>query len=154
MQEVAGVLARMASDDAADLLLEIEQDRRIPVLNLLPAAKQLKIKRLLGYNPSTAGGLMNPDFASLPADATVAQAREYVRDSELAPSQLLAIWVIDADGRLVGGVFSSELLRAEPRRERHQPDRDARSGDLAADRASGGRAVDGRLQPARDARHR
>ena len=65
--EVAGVLARMASDDAADLLLEIEQDRRIPVLNLLPAPKQLKIKRLLGYNPSTAGGLMNPDFASLPS---------------------------------------------------------------------------------------
>ena len=112
--EVAGVLARMASDDAADLLLEIEQDRRIPVLNLLPATKQLKIKRLLGYNPSTAGGLMNPDFASLPADATVAQALEYVRDSELAPSQLLAIWVIGDQGQLVGGVFSSELLRAEP----------------------------------------
>ena len=36
------------------------------------------------------------------------------RHSELAPSQLLAIWVIGADGRLVGGVFSSELLRAEP----------------------------------------
>ena len=112
-EEVAGVLARMASDDAADLLLEIEQDRRIPVLNLLPAAKQLKIKRLLGYNPSTAGGLMNPDFASLPADATVAQALELVRGSELAPSQLLALWVTDADGRLVGGVFASELIRAE-----------------------------------------
>ena len=88
--EVAGVLARMASDDAADLLLEIDQDRRIPVLNLLPVSKQLKIKRLLGYNPSTAGGLMNPDFASLRGDATVAEAMEYVRASELAPSQLLS----------------------------------------------------------------
>ena len=67
-EEVAEVLSRMASDDAADLLLEIEQDRRLPVLNLLPAAKQRKIKGLLGYNPSTAGGLMNPDFVSLPAD--------------------------------------------------------------------------------------
>src|SRR6202011_5302071 len=61
-QQVAAVLSRMASDDAADLLLEIEQDRRLPILNLLPAAKQRKIKGLLGYNPSTAGGLMNPDF--------------------------------------------------------------------------------------------
>jgi CBS domain-containing protein/sporulation protein YlmC with PRC-barrel domain len=112
--EVAGVLARMASDDAADLLLEIEQDRRLPVLNLLPAAKQLKIKRLLGYNPSTAGGLMNPDFASLPADTAVGDALERVRDSELAPGQLLVLWVIDAQqGRLVGGVFSTELVRAE-----------------------------------------
>jgi CBS domain-containing protein/sporulation protein YlmC with PRC-barrel domain len=111
-EEVAGVLARMASDDAADLLLEIEQDRRIPVLNLLPAAKQLKVKRLLGYNPSTAGGLMNPDFAAVPADATIAEALVRVRQSELAPGQLLTLWVIDADGHLAGAVFASELLRA------------------------------------------
>ena len=84
-----------------------------PVLNLLPAAKQLKIKRLLGYNPSTAGGLMNPDFASLPADATVAQGLERVRQSELAPGQLLVLWVIDMQGNLVGGVFASELVCAE-----------------------------------------
>jgi CBS domain-containing protein/sporulation protein YlmC with PRC-barrel domain len=111
-EEAAAVLARMASDDAADLLLEIEQTRRIPVLNLLPASKQLKIKRLLGYNPSTAGGLMNPDFASLPADATVAEALQLVRESELAPSQLLTLWVIDAEGQLAGSVLSSELVRA------------------------------------------
>jgi Mg/Co/Ni transporter MgtE len=111
-QEVAGVLARMASDDAADLLLEIVQDRRLPILNLLPAAKQLKIKRLLGYNPSTAGGLMNPDFASLPAEATVGESLASVRDSGLAPQQLLTLWVIDADGGLVGAVLASELISA------------------------------------------
>jgi CBS domain-containing protein len=111
-QEVAAVLGRMASDDAADLLLEIEQDRRMPILNLLTAAKQLKIKRLLGYNPSTAGGLMNPDFAALRADATVDQALAAVRRSELEPGQLLTLWVIDSDGHLVGGVLASELVRA------------------------------------------
>jgi CBS domain-containing protein len=110
--DAAGVLARMASDDAADLLLEIDQDRRLPILNLLPAATQVKINRLLGYNPSTAGGLMNPDFPSLPADATVRQALAYVRVSELAPSQLLTLWVTDGSGHLLGGVFSSELVRA------------------------------------------
>ncbi len=31
------MLAQMASDDAADLLLEFDQDRRLPILNLLPA---------------------------------------------------------------------------------------------------------------------
>jgi Mg/Co/Ni transporter MgtE len=110
--EVAAVLGRMESDDAADLLLELDQDRRLPVLNLMPAPEQLKIKRLLGYNPSTAGGLMNPDFASLPANATVAQALERVRASELPPAQLLAVWVIDEQGKLVGGVFASELIQA------------------------------------------
>jgi CBS domain-containing protein/sporulation protein YlmC with PRC-barrel domain len=111
-EEVAGVLGRMESDDAADLLLEIPQERRIPVLNLLPASKQLKIKRLLGYNPSTAGGLMNPDFESLQAATTVGQALEQVRRSELAANQLLTLWVFDSAGRLGGAVLSSELVRA------------------------------------------
>ncbi len=110
--EVAAVLARMESNDAADLLLEIPQERRMPVLNLLPSAKQLKIKRLLGYNPSTAGGLMDPDFAALRADATVADALLQVRRSELAPSQLLTLWVIGAAGELSGAVLLSELIRA------------------------------------------
>ena len=66
-REVAAVLSRMASDDAADLLLEIKQERRRPVLDLLPSAKQRKIKGLLGYNPSTAGGVMSPDFVTVAA---------------------------------------------------------------------------------------
>jgi Mg/Co/Ni transporter MgtE len=113
-EEVAAVLSRMASDDAADLLLEIEQDRRIPILNLLPPAKQRKIRSLLGHNPSTAGGLMNPDFVSVPANATVAEALERVRASELSPQQVSIVCVVDDAGVLVGTVSLAELLRANP----------------------------------------
>ena len=67
--QVASVIARMAADDAADLIVEIDQDRRARILALLPAAQRLQIEALLGYNPSTAGGLMSPDFVGLaPAD--------------------------------------------------------------------------------------
>jgi CBS domain-containing protein len=111
-QEVAAVLARMASDDAADLLLEIDQDRRIPVLNLLPPAKQRKIKGLLGYNPSTAGGLMNPDFVSVRDYSTVSDALDAVRRSELESSQLLSLCVVDDDGLLAGTVSLARLVRA------------------------------------------
>ncbi len=116
-EEVAEVLSRMASDDAADLLLEIEQDRRLPVLNLLPAAKQRKIKGLLGYNPSTAGGLMNPDFVALPADATVSLALDRVRASELGHQHTSIVCVTDEGandegGQLVGAVTLNDLIRA------------------------------------------
>src|SRR5271166_2278596 len=77
--QVAAVLAKMETDDAADLLMELDQDRRLPVLERLPAGRGLKIKRLLGYNPQTAGGLMNPDFVSVPERSTVEQALELVR---------------------------------------------------------------------------
>lgn len=111
-QEAAAVLARMEPDDAADLLLELEQERRLPVLNLLPAVTQRKIRTLLGYNPSTAGGLMNPDFFSAPAAARVGETLARVRASELEPEQLLTIWVLDETGGLAGAVLLAELVGA------------------------------------------
>ncbi len=111
-REAAEVLARMASDDGADLLLELDQERRLPILNLLPPAKQQKIRRVLGYNPSTAGGLMNPDFISVRTDVTVAQALDRVRRSELGEQQLSIVCVVDGSGVLVGAVSLAELLRA------------------------------------------
>ncbi len=103
-EQVAAVLARMASDDAADLLLEIQQERRLPVLNLLPAAKQRKIKGLLGYNPSTAGGLMNPDFVVRVSRRRPSARRcEQVRASALGDQQIATVCVVDerrAAGRI------------------------------------------------------
>jgi CBS domain-containing protein/sporulation protein YlmC with PRC-barrel domain len=112
--QVAEVLGRMASDDAADLLLEIQQERRIPVLNLLPAAKQRKIKGLLGYNPSTAGGLMNPDFVSVPLTSSIAEALAHLRASAPEDSQITTVCVVDEHGMLVDAVSLAELIRAEP----------------------------------------
>jgi CBS domain-containing protein/sporulation protein YlmC with PRC-barrel domain len=112
-EEVAAVLSRMASDDAADLLLEIEQDRRIPILNLLPTGRQHKIRGLLGHNPSTAGGLMNPDFISAPSDALVREAIANVRVSDLGPQQTSIVCVIDDAGVFLGAVSLHELIRAD-----------------------------------------
>jgi len=112
-QEAAAVLARMASDDAADLLLELEQDRRLPILNLLPPAKQRKIRALLGHNPSTAGGIMNPDFVSVTVDATVGEALARVRASELGHQQVSIVCVIGEGGTLVGALSLADLIRAD-----------------------------------------
>ena len=110
-EQVAAVLSRMASDDAADLLLEIDQDHRIPVLNLLPAAKQRKIRGLLGYNPSTAGGIMNPDFVSVPERATVSEAMAAVRASEIPSAQIQSVYALESTGRLAGAVHLADLIR-------------------------------------------
>ncbi|HEY4824807.1 MAG TPA: CBS domain-containing protein [Solirubrobacteraceae bacterium] len=114
-REVASVLARMASDDAADLLLEIKQERRIPVLELLPAAKQRKIRKLLGYNPSTAGGVMSPDFVSVAGSGTAADAVAAARKLDLPPEALHTILLTDKDGTLCGLVSAGVLVAADPR---------------------------------------
>jgi CBS domain-containing protein len=111
-QQAAAVLGRMEADDAADLLLELDQDRRLPILNLLPAATQRKVKSLLGHNPETAGGLMNPDFLSAPAGATVADTLARVRTSQFEPQKLSTIWVLDEVGALAGAALLAELVCA------------------------------------------
>ena len=112
--QVAAVIARMAPDDAADLIVEIDQDRRGRVLALLPPAKRRRIEALMGYNPSTAGGLMSPDFIGLAPGDTAERAIERVRSSDLAPGTLTTVYLIDSAGGLAGSVPVVGLLRAEP----------------------------------------
>jgi CBS domain-containing protein len=112
-EEAAAVLARMASDDAADLLLELQQDRRLPILDRMPAVEQAKLRSLLSHNPSTAGGMMNPDFVSVPADATAALALDRVRDADLGEQHVSIVCVVDAAGKLLGTVSLAELVRAD-----------------------------------------
>jgi CBS domain-containing protein/sporulation protein YlmC with PRC-barrel domain len=113
-EQAAALLSRMATDDAADLLIELDQDRRLPILNLLPAVKQRKIKGVLGHNPSTAGGIMNPDFIVASAHASAGEALDRVRGSELGAQQLSIVCVIDEAGTLAGTLSLADLIRAEP----------------------------------------
>jgi CBS domain-containing protein len=112
--QVAAVIARMDSDDAADLIAEIDQDRRARILAMLPFSHRRRIETLLGYNPSTAGGLMSPDFLALSKQDTVARAIELVRASESSPGTLTTVFLLDADGGLAGSALVVSLLRAEP----------------------------------------
>lgn len=115
--EVAKVLDRMAPDDAADLLSELEQPRRKPVFDLMSPRQQHKLRNLLQYHPSTAGGMMSPDYVWVLRTATVAEALEAVRIDDKAPHQLLGtVFVTEPEGRLVGSVTVPELIRSKPDR--------------------------------------
>lgn len=114
-EEVADVLAHMRPDDAADLLTELDQERRLPILSLLPAATQAKLRALLGFNPGTAGGLMTPDFLALPPTTTAQAALTKVRTaSGISSEALLCVQVVD-DGQLVGSVSLPALLESSTR---------------------------------------
>jgi Mg/Co/Ni transporter MgtE len=113
-EEVAQILSRMAPDDAADTIGELEEERREPVLALLPVSHRVKVRALLGYEPDEAGGLMSPDFVSLRGVTSAADALEAVRLSKISPELLTAVFVMEADGSLEGSVALAALLRADP----------------------------------------
>ena len=111
-QEVAVVLGNMGPDDAADLLMQLDQERRRPVLELLPEAKKRRISRLLGYGADTAGGLMNTEFVSVPEDAPVGEALARVRALPEVPETLTDVFTVSRD-RLTGSVSLVRLVRAD-----------------------------------------
>ena len=110
--EAAAVLAEMGPDDAADLVTELDQPRRAPILSLLPPSQQAKVRALLSYGQSSAGGLMSPDFVSVAPDATVADALAAVRAADVLPQVVADVFLAD-DGHLAGSVPLVELLRAD-----------------------------------------
>ncbi|MGN6446147.1 magnesium transporter MgtE N-terminal domain-containing protein [Amnibacterium sp.] len=112
IEEVAHVLTRMRLDDAADAIADLPQARRAPVLDLMPAAHRGKIIALLGFAPTTAGGLMTPDFIALSETATIGEALDRIRNAVAhQPEALTSVFTLDAGGRLAGAASVVTLLQ-------------------------------------------
>ncbi len=111
--EVADVLMHMRADDAADLIAELPQDRRLPLLGLLPVGTQIKIRALLGFNPATAGGMMNPDFLALPEDISVEEALRRVSKSTKMSHEVLVSLPVTRGTTLCGAIGLVALLQAD-----------------------------------------
>jgi hypothetical protein len=113
-EEAARVLDKMAPDDAADLLGHLDQERRLPVLNLMSASQQHKLRKLLQYHPTTAGGIMSPDYVWVDRGSTVEMAIEAVRVDDKSPHQLLnTVFVTEPGGKFLGSVALADLIRGD-----------------------------------------
>jgi CBS domain-containing protein len=113
--EIAEVLTRMRADDAADAIAELPQRRRQPVLDLLPHGQRTKVLTLMGFNPTSAGGLMGVDFLAVPADAEVREALDAVaRSASLQPEALTSVHALDERGRLRGVAKLVSLVQSDP----------------------------------------
>jgi CBS domain-containing protein len=112
-EEVGELLGTMEPDDAVDLLLNLDQERRESVLALVPEPQQSTIKRLLAYNPDSAGGLMTTDVVVLGLGMSAAEACSELRRRERLPENLWAVFLADAEGHLAGQLSLAALVRAQ-----------------------------------------
>jgi hypothetical protein len=115
--EAARLLSSMAPDDAADLITEVDQERRLPILNLLPEPQQRKIRSLLSYNPETAGGSDEP---GLPEPCRPAfpspRSSSAVRASTAPPEALNVVFAVDDAGPPGGVGLHGPAGQGRPRR--------------------------------------
>jgi MgtE intracellular N domain/CBS domain len=113
--EIADVLARMRADDAADAVAELPQQRRQPVLDLLPAGQRTKVLTLMGFNATSAGGAMGVEFVAVPTMTSVSEALARIREAvSLQPEALTSVYAVDYDGVLRGVARLVTLVQSDP----------------------------------------
>jgi Mg/Co/Ni transporter MgtE len=114
-EEIAEVLARMRADDAADAIAELPQRRRQPILDLLPPVQRTKVLTLMGFNATSAGGLMGVDYIAVGTMSSVSDALGRVRESTaLQPEALTSVHAVDEDSVLRGVARLVTLLQSDP----------------------------------------
>jgi CBS domain-containing protein len=118
-ERLARVLDEMEADDAADLLGEFSAGRRAELLRAMDPDEAEPVRRLLNYQPDTAGGLMTPEPVIVSPTTTVAEALARVRDPALPVPLAAAVFVCrppleTPTGRYLGNVGIQRLLRETP----------------------------------------
>ncbi len=110
-EEIAELLSNMEPDDAADLIAELTQERREPVLRLIPFQKQQDLRKLLGYNSETAGGLMNSEIIKVNPEITVDRVLQELKHFKLNPTLMDTVFVVDDNNVLLGYIRTAELIK-------------------------------------------
>ncbi len=118
-ERLARVLDEMEADDAADLLGEFSAIRQAELLRAMDPEEAEPVRRLLSYDPTTAGGLMTPEPVILDVRDTVAEALARIRDPDLPVPLASQVFVCQAPhetptGRYYGVVGVQRLLREAP----------------------------------------
>lgn len=110
-ERAADILEEMEPDAAADVLADLDEEKAESLLEKMDDEEAEDVKELLGYEEDTAGGLMTNDFVTIPADLTVGQAFEYLRDLDEQPSMMYYLYVVERDtGKLMGIVTLRDLI--------------------------------------------
>ena len=103
------LLGNLSDDDRVDIFQVVSKEAQIRFFSLLgPRDKELT-KSLLKYEEDTAGGRMTTQVGRITGDMTVKQALAILRRDREDAETLARIFVVDAQGRLVGKVRLRDL---------------------------------------------
>ena len=116
-ERLGRLIGEMSSDDRVDLLGRLPPERVEGLMPLLAQAERADVRKLLAFEPHTAGAIMTTEYASLPEDVTVGEAIDRLRKQAPDSETIYYIYVVDADRRLDGFVSLRDLILAKPHRK-------------------------------------
>ncbi len=112
--QIAAAVAELDSDDAVDLVEDLDEAQRAAVMASLPAADRQVVEQALTYPEESAGRLMQREVVTVPDDSTVGKAVDWLlhEETDNLPPEFHDLIVIDPFRKVVGTVPLYGLLRA------------------------------------------
>src|SRR6202790_735285 len=103
-ETVAEGVRELESDDAVELLEGLDAEDKEEILEKLPQKERDALERSLLYPENSAGRRMQTEFIGVPADWTVGQVIDYMRDKPDLPDRFYEIYAVDKAQHWQGAV--------------------------------------------------
>jgi magnesium transporter len=118
LDAVAVAVAELDTDDAVEIIDELEAHEQLHVLDAIPAADRTLIEQGLAYSEYSAGRLMQREVMTVPQIWTVGETINFMReiaeqDEWETPNVFYDIVVVDPRHRPVGTIPLSTLLQTK-----------------------------------------
>jgi magnesium transporter len=112
---VADIVSALDSDDALDLIINLDDDFQKEVIRKLSARMRVAIEEGLSFPEDSAGRLMQREYVAVPEFWTVGKAIDYLRAAapDDLPEDFYDIIVITPHYKVVGEIPLSRLVRSK-----------------------------------------
>ena len=106
------IMNEIAPDDAADIVAELEEADRNRFIQRLEPDNRESVRKLLAYDPETAGGIMTTEIVTIPPDLTVDESIQAVREISNEVETVYYLYVTGPSNVLLGVVSMRDIMLA------------------------------------------
>ena len=111
--KVANIVSDLDSDDAVDMLYNLEPEFQYAVIKKLSAKNRATIEEGLTFEEDSAGRLMQREFVAIPQFWTVGKTIDYLRAAgDELPYEFFDIFIIDPMYHVVGELPLNQIIRS------------------------------------------
>ena len=117
LKQQAKVISEMDSDDAVDILEEVDDDTKCKILGMLDKEASEDVRLLLSYDEDEIGSYMTTNFILIHNDLTVREAMRELVHQAGENDNISTIYVVDRQEQYYGAIELQDLIIAREHTE-------------------------------------
>ncbi|MCF8009338.1 MAG: magnesium transporter [Halanaerobiales bacterium] len=110
IEQIVEIISYMAKDNIADILGNLPISLRKELLKHMKKDEASTLKKLLGYNIESAGGLMTTEYILLKKNISISQALDKIKEIGPKTEVIDTIYIMDTDKSLIGKVDLRDIF--------------------------------------------